>query len=146
MKRRIPTESALPALPSASSETWVSAFRRENHRRLRTRAAAVAAILDQYQIPYLPPTAGLFLWMDLSRYLPALEDGGSSSNTPAERERTLYLELVHDFGLLLTPGESMRNERPGFFRCVFTAASEDEFVVALQRLETFAKTKATLAL
>ena len=150
MKRRIPKESAsLSALPSASlpSETWVSAFRRENHRRLRTRAAAVAAILDQYQIPYLPPTAGLFLWMDLSRYLPAVEDGGNNSiSTPAERERTLYLELVHDFGLLLTPGESMRNERPGFFRCVFTAASEDEFVVALQRLETFAKTKATLAL
>lgn len=118
----------------ASSEKWVKAFRRENHKRLRFRCAAVSTILDQYEIPYLPPTAGLFLWMDLSRYLPP--DG-----SPSDRERYLYLELVNKFGLLLTPGDSMRNERPGFFRCVFTAATDDEFAVALQRLETFCRTK-----
>lgn len=133
MERRIQQESSSSS--SSSSEKWVTAFRRENHERLKVRCTAVSAILDQYHIPYLPPTAGLFLWMDLSRFLP--DNGG----TPSERERALYLELVNDFGLLLTPGDSMRNERPGFFRCVFTAASEDEFAIALQRLETFCKSK-----
>jgi len=130
------TASALDRrMDDASSEKWVTAFRRENHQRLQARCDAVSALLDKYQIPYLAPTAGLFLWMDLSQYLPV-------TGTPSERERALYLELVQQFGLLLTPGDSMRNERPGFFRCVFTAASEDEFAVALQRLETFCKAKA----
>ena len=130
MNRRINDE--------ASSEKWVTAFRRENHKRLRLRCAAVSKILDQFDIPYLPATAGLFLWLDLSLYLPPV---GSLS----ERERALYLELVNEFGLLLTPGDSMRNERPGFFRCVFTAASDDEFAVALKRLEIFCRNKTRTA-
>jgi len=134
MERRLQDETS----SSSSSEKWVTAFRRENHKRLKARCTAVSAVLDQYQIPYLRPTAGLFLWMDLSQFLPV---GG----TPSQRERALYLELVNEFGLLLTPGDSMRNERPGFFRCVFTAASEDEFAIALERLQTFCKSKRAAA-
>jgi len=43
------------------------------------------------------------------------------------------------YGLLFTPGMSMRNERPGFFRCVFTSASEEEFDLGLDRICTFVK-------
>lgn len=117
-------------------ELWTTAFRRENHKRLNKRCMALTAVLNQYKIPYLQPTAGLFLWMDLSRYLTS-----SENKSPADRERALYLELVQEFGLLFTPGNSMRNERPGFFRCVFTAASEEEFTIALERIEKFCKSK-----
>jgi aspartate/methionine/tyrosine aminotransferase len=117
-------------------ELWTTDFRRENHKRLKKRCSKLTAVLDQYSIPYLPPTAGLFVWIDLSRFLP------DSDDKPAVRERALYLELVQKFGLLLTPGNSMRNEQPGFFRCVFTAASDDEFVIALQRIEKFCRSKA----
>ena len=114
--------------------SWTSAFREANHQRLRDRYDSLTQVLREASIPYLEASAGLFLWIDFSKYLP--ENG-----TPAERERTLYLELVQDHGLLLTPGWSMRNEQPGFFRCVFTAANESEFELALERLRKFAASK-----
>lgn len=117
-------------------ESWVDAFRRMNHSRLAHRSAQVTAVLDESDIPHLKPTAGLFVWIDLSRYLP-----DDSSMSASEQERKLYLELVHTYGLLLTPGLSMKNEHPGFFRCVFTAATDDEFALGLQRLRTFAMKK-----
>lgn len=126
------TESTLTRLQDG--KTWTSLFRQENHRRLKARCRALTACLDECGIPYLPPTAGLFCWIDLSSHLPS--DPGM---TYAERERTLYLRLVQEFGLLLTPGDSMRNERPGFFRIVFTAASDQEFELGLERFRKFAK-------
>jgi aspartate/methionine/tyrosine aminotransferase len=118
---------------ATSTRTWVSAFREENHNRLNERCQALTACLDECGISYLPPTAGLFCWIDMSPYLTK-----DTTMTDSERERELYLRLVHDFGLLLTPGDSMRNECPGFFRLVFTAASEEEFQLGLQRLRKFA--------
>jgi aspartate/methionine/tyrosine aminotransferase len=126
-------------------ELWVTAFRRENHRRLNERCEALCSLLDEFRIPYLEPTAGMFLWIDLSRFLPPV-NGGSCTPPEVEEqevdpERELYLELMHEFGLLLTPGGSMRNELPGFFRLVFTAATNDEFSLALQRLRRFCEAK-----
>jgi len=117
----------------SDSTSWVSAFRQENHRRLDRRCQKLTDVLTECGIPFLPPTAGLFVWIDLSKYLP--KDAGLSA---ADSERQLYLRLVHDFGLLLTPGLSMRNEEPGFFRFVFTAATDDEFALSLDRLRKFA--------
>jgi aspartate/methionine/tyrosine aminotransferase len=44
---------------------------------------------------------------------------------------------LSDVDIPYTPGMSMRNERPGFFRCVFTAASEEEFELGLERIRKF---------
>jgi len=113
---------------------WTDAFREENHRRIRDRSAAITSCLQECGIKYLEPTSGLFVWIDLSRYLP----DASGVLSPGDQERQLYLELVNEYGLLLTPGWSMRNELPGFFRCVFTAASDDEFALSLTRFRKFA--------
>jgi aspartate/methionine/tyrosine aminotransferase len=90
--------------------------------------------------------SGLFLWMDFSEFLPTLADGESeglaeSQDSMNKRERKLYLELMKEFGLLFTPGMSMRNELPGFFRCVFTAASDEEFALGLERIKIFVSAK-----
>jgi aspartate/methionine/tyrosine aminotransferase len=114
---------------------WVESFRDENHNRLNARSKALMSCLRECDIPFLEPSAGLFLWMDLSKYLP---------NESIEGERQLYMELVNNFGLLLTPGWSMRNEKPGFFRCVFTAASEEEFTLSLDRFRAFAASRQRL--
>ena len=49
--------------------------------------------------------------------------------------------MIQQYGLLFTPGSSMKNEQPGFFRFVFTAATDTEYELALQRMETFLQTK-----
>jgi aspartate/methionine/tyrosine aminotransferase len=115
-----------------------------NQERIRTRCTLLSKCLDEAGIPYLPATSGLFIWMDLSEFLPKAStnsDDKSSDIIKDQRERSLYLELMKDYGLLFTPGRSMRNELPGFFRCVFTAASDDEFNLGLDRIKAFVKAK-----
>lgn len=114
--------------------SWTRRFMARNHERLRARGDAWEQCLDQVGIPYLRATAGLFVWMDFSEFLPA-------EGTADERERALYLELLMDYGLLFTPGRSMKNELPGFFRCVFTAASQVEFELGMERLRKYVQAK-----
>ena len=114
--------------------SWTSKFLEENHGRLRVRGDAWQACLEECRIPYLKATAGLFCWMDFREFLPM-------EGTDDERERALYLELMNEYGLLFTPGLSMKNEHPGFFRCVFTAASDDEFALGMSRLRKFVEAK-----
>ena len=66
-----------------------------------------------------------------------VREATESLESKEKRERELYLSLVREHGLLFTPGMSMRNERAGFFRCVFTAASDGEFELGLERLRKF---------
>jgi aspartate/methionine/tyrosine aminotransferase len=108
---------------------WTDLFLKENQKRLRQRGDALEAVFTEFQIPFLKASAGLFLWIDLSEFLPA-------TGTNEERERKLYLELL-EHGLLLTPGLSMRHPLPGFFRCVFTAANDEEFRLSLSRIRHF---------
>jgi aspartate/methionine/tyrosine aminotransferase len=131
---------------SANGTYWTDNFLSENHLRIRARCDSLQAILTEFDIPYLPADCGLFSWIDFSRYLPPpTEAAGPNEEESVEsmqrRERALYLELVNEFGLLFTPGLSQRSERPGFFRCVFTAANDEEFELALERLRKFATAK-----
>lgn len=118
-------------LPHVDGGSWIGAFRAENHRRLARRSDQLTQLLAKYNIKYLVPTSGMFVWIDLSKYLPG------EILSPEGKERDLYKRLVDNHGLLLTPGLSMSNEEPGFFRFVFTAASDNEFQLALQRLSDF---------
>lgn len=128
---------------------WCAALEESNKERLRRRYDRLTAVLDGGGIRYLPGGAGLFLWIDLRpmlQYAPGQApvarqswDGcvgvaeSMLSAAEAEAERALYLRLITEFGLMLTPGASMRAEDPGMFRCVFSAATDDGFEVALDR-------------
>lgn len=123
------------------SGDWAMSFLEENQSRIRNRSNLLTGTLDELDIPYLEPDSGLFVWMDFRQFLPELDENVSQEAQKGPRERALYLELMHEFGLLFTPGLSMRNLEPGFFRCVFTAASDGEFKLALERLKTFVQSK-----
>lgn len=113
---------------SALDAPWdYKQYMRLNHERLDARAKELTDVLNEFEIPYLYPTAGLFVWMNFSQFLDA---------ETAKDERELYLKLVNTYGLLFTPGVSMQHS-PGYFRCVFTAASAAEFAIAISRLKTF---------
>jgi aspartate/methionine/tyrosine aminotransferase len=123
-------------------EYWTDSFREKNCSRIQARCDKLSLCLDECGIPYLEADSGLFVWMDFSQFLQPLDparvvNGKEELSSMEERERILYLDLMKVYGLLFTPGMSMRNERPGFFRCVFTAASDDEFELGLKRIRTF---------
>mmetsp|Transcript_17843 Transcript_17843/g.20614 ORF Transcript_17843/g.20614 Transcript_17843/m.20614 type:complete len:609 (-) Transcript_17843:42-1868(-) len=122
-------------------------FLPQNNDRIQDRSDRLKQCLDGCKIPYLSGDSGLFLWMELAEFLPPRpvgdDDGEETEACKDTRERILYLELLQEFGLLFTPGRSMRNELPGYFRCVFTAASDLEFNLGLERIKGFVKAKRT---
>jgi len=133
-------------------EKFVDVYLKSNQSNIQKRCDKLQSCLSDIGIPHLPADSGLFVWMDFREFLPPLlpndNDSSSSSSITDEteslhskeqRERVLYLKLMKEYGLLFTPGMSMRNERPGFFRCVFTAASEEEFDLGLERICRFVK-------
>ena len=128
---------------SNNNISWTRRFQSKSHERLRKRGDAWHECLDELGIPYLKATAGLFVWMDMTEFLPPPSSSSEQGNTDddEQRERQLYLELLKDYGLLFTPGKSMKNERPGFFRCVFTAASDEEFQLGMDRLRKYVSSK-----
>eukprot|EP00594_Rhizosolenia_setigera_P021004 CAMPEP_0178981052 /NCGR_PEP_ID=MMETSP0789-20121207/26842_1 /TAXON_ID=3005 /ORGANISM="Rhizosolenia setigera, Strain CCMP 1694" /LENGTH=528 /DNA_ID=CAMNT_0020671543 /DNA_START=128 /DNA_END=1714 /DNA_ORIENTATION=- len=135
-------------LSDDESNSWSFDFLKENNMRIHKRVTQLMKLLDQYQITYLEPDSGLFLWMDLREFLsPSSDDDDKeqkeekSVQDHEDLERELYLDLMHNHGLLFTPGMSMRNAEAGFFRLVFTAATDQEFELALERLEKFIVSK-----
>jgi len=123
------------------SQRFVDVYLKANGENIRERCVELQSCLDEMRIPYLPSDSGLFVWMDFREFLPPLSAGATEATESLEsketRERELYLSLMKKHGLLFTPGMSMRNERAGFFRCVFTAASKEEFELGLVRLKKF---------
>jgi len=136
----------------ASQEKFVDVYLKANRANVRARCDRLQSHLDELRIPHLRADSGLFVWMDLREFLPPLivpsddddvttteEEATESIESKERRERRLYLSLMKDYGLLFTPGMSMRNERAGFFRFVFTAAGGEEFELGLARLTEFVK-------
>jgi aspartate/methionine/tyrosine aminotransferase len=130
---------------NGATEKFVDAYLDANNRNIQSRADQLATCLDELEIPYLKPDSGLFLWMDFREFLPELSTSESATSESLEskerRERELYLSLMKEYGLLFTPGMSMRNEHAGFFRCVFTAASKEEFELGLARIKKFVQAR-----
>jgi len=123
------------------SQKFVNVYLKANQDNVRARCDKLHSSLDELGIPYLRADSGLFVWMDFREFLTNLPTGiteaTESIESKRQRERQLYLSLMKEYGLLFTPGMSMRNERAGFFRCVFTAASDEEFELGLVRLRKF---------
>lgn len=77
--------------------------------------------------------------VDLSRWLPEKKSDGKALETPIEREETLFLTLLNDFGLYLGPLMILYHHPiPGFFRLTITT-SRDCLDIGLCRLEKFVK-------
>lgn len=127
---------------NVKNEKFVDVYLKSNRNNIRTRCDELQQCLNDVGIPHLPADSGLFVWMDFREFLSPCGDSSITEETeslPSKewRERQLYLKLMKEYGLLFTPGMSMRNERAGFFRCVFTAASEEEFELGLKRIRRF---------
>jgi 1-aminocyclopropane-1-carboxylate synthase len=127
-----PTQDALAEV--LRDEEWVEGFLEGNRRALAAAAAAACAALAGAGLPHLPPSAGMFVWVDLRALLPA--GGGWAA------ERELTRSLFEDAGVLLTPGEAMHAPEPGFFRLCFAwHADARSLEEGLRRLAAFAARK-----
>jgi aspartate/methionine/tyrosine aminotransferase len=103
-------------------DAWLEEFLEGNNARIRERYDRLVEVLEEVGIHFVRPDAGLFVWIDLRKFM---GDGG---------EGRLYFDLMEQHGLCFTPGSSQGEGLDGFFRVVFTACDDGEFEEVLARL------------
>ena len=93
-----------------SDETWVDSYIGSMRELLRGAYARLEAALDAGGIRYLPAEAGVFVLLDLRTHLAA---------PTWEAEHALWLEILEQARVNLTPGAACHVGEPGFFRLCY---------------------------
>ncbi|KAH8921893.1 PLP-dependent transferase [Atractiella rhizophila] len=104
------------------TSTYLTEYITLNRQRLSRARAFVASRLTQLGIPYYKSNAGLFLWIDLRRWM---REGG---------EMELRDKMAAN-GVYVTPGNTYGGTIKGFFRLTFSLLPEYT-KVGLDRIET----------
>lgn len=94
------------------------------HRTLLSYHICVSK-LQEMVFPFVPAAAGIFVYVDLSSLLPERSFRG---------ERRLAKLLFEHARIVLTPGESQRDPRPGWFRICYAWVSPAVLAIAMERL------------
>ncbi|CAH1424739.1 unnamed protein product [Lactuca virosa] len=111
-----------------SDKKFTKTYLSENRRRLKQRHEKLVKGLQKTGIRCLQSNAGLFCWVDMRHLL--------SSDT-FEGEMELWLKIVYEVGLNISPGSSCHCSEPGWFRICFANMSEETLAVAMQRVKSF---------
>lgn len=105
---------------------WAASFLQQNQRALEGSYDSLTAALEQGGIPFLPAVGGMFVWVDLRRWLP---------EPTWEAELALWQRICNDAKVVLTPGKDCHAAEPGFFRLCFAWMPPEALPEAVRRLE-----------
>ncbi|PAN17633.1 hypothetical protein PAHAL_3G145400 [Panicum hallii] len=120
------TQRTLAAM--LSDAAFAAAYVRANRARLRERRDHMAAGLARAGLACLRGNAGLFVWVDMR---PLLDEATVAG------ELRLWLQVVAEAKLNISPGSSCHCSEPGWFRVCFANMSLETLDAALQRLSCF---------
>ncbi|KAJ9136657.1 Aspartate aminotransferase [Pleurostoma richardsiae] len=121
----------------ASDCSFVTKYLKTYRQKLRESRETATQFLDRHRIPYRPANAGVFLWIELSKWTPLI-DGCGTSEESNEVRLTKY--LIKE-GVYLEPGEAFFSPTPGKFRLVYSMDTEtlcvglNRLIDALKKLE-----------
>ncbi|EEC51274.1 1-aminocyclopropane-1-carboxylate synthase, partial [Phaeodactylum tricornutum CCAP 1055/1] len=108
-----------------TDDAFVDRFLEESRTRVIQSYRICTAKLEEMVLPFVPAEAGLFVYVDFSSLLP---------EKTFEWERKLG-ELMFEYAhLVLTPGASQRETRPGMFRICYAWVHPSILEVAMERL------------
>eukprot|EP00804_Cyclotella_cryptica_P009538 CCRYP_006231-RA/>CCRYP_006231-RA protein AED:0.34 eAED:0.34 QI:66/1/1/1/0.6/0.5/6/2038/501 len=82
--------------------------------------------LDEMVIPYVNAKAGIFVYADFSALLPSQTPEGEAQFA------SLLLDAAH---IIMTPGQSQKDLKPGMFRICYCFVSLDVLEIAMNRLD-----------
>lgn len=107
---------------------FVKSYIAANQYALTESYALAVTRLRMLNIPYSPARGSLFVWLDLSEFMP--------ENT-AEAEHALWMDLYRQSGVLLTPGDGFGHKSRGQFRLVYSYVTKADLEVIMDRVEAF---------
>lgn len=110
---------------------FMKGYLQDMQAALTTSYLIVTRALKQLGIHYSPSYGSLFVWMDLSKYLPTSENP----------EHDLWMSIYEEAGLLLTPTDGFGHDKKGLFRMVISYLTHEELKVAMTRFAKFIESK-----
>jgi aspartate/methionine/tyrosine aminotransferase len=108
-----------------SDEAWVDSYVGCMRELLRGAYARLRAALDAGGISHVPAGAGVFVLLDLRSYLVA---------PTWEAEHALWIEILEQARVNLTPGAACHVGEPGFFRLCYAGQPTETVEVAVHRI------------
>lgn len=108
-----------------TDDQFVDAFLEDARRQLNWSYTICTTKLDEMVVPYTSAEAGLFVYVDFSSFLPEQTWLGEMR----------FAALVQDIArVVMTPGRSHCDSRPGMFRLCYTWVTPDVLEIAMERL------------
>jgi aspartate/methionine/tyrosine aminotransferase len=108
-----------------SDDAFIRRFILANQKKLTDAKRNLIRYLDYLRIPYVPASAGFFLWIDLRHYMMPFLDGQSEENA----ELCLW-KCIAQSKVLLNAGSDYSCGQPGWFRCCFAMVNEQTMHIA----------------
>ncbi len=108
-----------------SDESWVDSYIGSMRELLRGAHARLVAALDAGGIRHLPAEAGVFVLLDLRSHLTA---------PTWEAEHALWLEILGQARVNLTPGAACHIGEPGFFRLCYAGQPPETVETGVRRI------------
>ncbi|XP_076891705.1 1-aminocyclopropane-1-carboxylate synthase-like [Bidens hawaiensis] len=113
-----------------SDDKFVENFISESRIRLARRHDMFTRGLGKVGIRSLESNAGLFIWMDLRRFL---------KEPTFESEMTFWRIIINEIKLNVSPGQSFHCSEPGWFRVCFANMDDETTMTALWRIQSFVR-------
>mmetsp|Transcript_242 Transcript_242/g.403 ORF Transcript_242/g.403 Transcript_242/m.403 type:complete len:450 (+) Transcript_242:163-1512(+) len=119
-------------LDLASDLSWNEEVLEKSAQQLREACDLLMGFLKSKDIPFIRPTAGLFLLADFSSFLPA--------DVPFsfQAEEQMIQNIFDETRVLVTPGASCSCEQPGWVRICYPSVSRKALEEAIERLGDYA--------
>ena len=111
-----------------SDDDFIDTFLEDSRTQLVHSYQICSRKLDEMVIPHVHAVAGLFVYVDFSSLLPENSFRGEAAFARLMQEATR---------VVMTPGRSQHDRKPGMFRLCYTWVSPEVLEVAMERLSLF---------
>ncbi|KAK6130801.1 hypothetical protein DH2020_035466 [Rehmannia glutinosa] len=115
-----------------SDKRFIGKYVMENRKRLKNRRKMLVLGLEKSGIKCLESNAGLFCWVDMRPLL---------DSETFEAEMELWMKMVREFGLNVSPGSSCHCSEPGWFRVCFANMARETLELSVKRIRALVDSK-----
>ena len=113
-----------------SDDVFVDEFLDVSQKALVQSYTIVTSTLEELGIGFVPAQAGIFVYCDFSSMLPS---------PSFEGEKRFSDLMMKSARIVMTPGKSQRDTKPGMFRICYAWVSLDVLNIAMSRLSALCK-------